>query len=405
MPKESNNSRGPGRPRADQSTNPYENKRRQQLRNAQQSYRRRKEAEIADLRTQTKDMQVNAAKLSESLLTLLDNVIQDSTSLNPAIYNSIITSVKHMLPIADAISQAGSKDEPTALTPESLDKGSVTIDKDNQPLEPNTPSLEITTKASSIQEPSFTTDNQLSLSNPQAIHGSLNLPKYNTPDIFRDWFSPNYLLPEIPVDCYPEAPLAVRITYTALRGVSHHLHDPKTSANVGSRIFPFQTGPVSRSQLVSKVDQLMSITEELLAACHCSTLNDSDTSDTERPAVKAYFKNKSYYQSEDWRRKYGQWFSAYDVEAFIRNNFAMMESAEQYFINTQLKRIEGVTTDLLDVEGGMSIVSIRKSDLINGIIGGGVCLEDVPSFRVTDVKDTLKGLIQRSMIDQRIVQT
>ncbi|RFU31420.1 hypothetical protein B7463_g4913, partial [Scytalidium lignicola] len=405
MPKGSRSPRGPGRPRADTSSNPYENKRRQQLRNAQQSYRRRKDAEIAELKIQMKKMQTNAAKLSKSLLGLLDNVIQDSTSLNPIICNYIATSVKHMLPIADAISHVETGEQTVALPPESADKGS-TVEKDSQYLELDTLYLLKTPRASFIQESLFPVGSQLDTSNLASVNES---PKSNVPYLFRDWFTASYLAPGNPIDpfntfIYPGASLAIRITHTALKAASYILRNPKTSANVGPRMFPFHTGPLIRSELASKVDQLLFITDQLLVSSRYS-MRDSQASgnDSEPSVVRKYFEGKSYYESQEWRRKYGQWLSAYDVEMYLQTNFGVTESVDYIYIKYQDNTRQGIATNLVGVDIDVPVVSIKKSDLINDIVKYAVCVEDVPSFQFTDVRDVLERLIYKAMQSDQIV--
>ncbi|RQM04842.1 hypothetical protein DH86_00003748, partial [Scytalidium sp. 3C] len=117
--------------RASKSRRVKQSKRRQQLRDAQQSYRRRKETEISELKSRMKNMQLDAVRLSESLVDLLDDVIKDSDSLKPSLYASLVSAVKHMIPIANAIVEVAPSEIGTSPSSEDSGKSS-TMDQNSQ---------------------------------------------------------------------------------------------------------------------------------------------------------------------------------------------------------------------------------------------------------------------------------
>lgn len=85
-------------------------------------------------------MQLDAVRLSESLVDLLDDVIKDSDSLKPSLYASLVSAVKHMIPIANAIVEVAPSEIGTSPSSEDSGKSS-TMDQNSQRQEQDTLSL------------------------------------------------------------------------------------------------------------------------------------------------------------------------------------------------------------------------------------------------------------------------
>lgn len=209
----------------------------------------------------------------------------------------------------------------------------------------------------------------------------------------------------------------MRINHTCLLRASSFLHDPNRSISVGRRIFPFHAGPFIIPELVSKMDQLVTLSDQLLVSSHYAGLGNHNvtvnTNTRGQSIMKEFFKDRSYYESEEWRRKYGQWFSAYDVQTYLETNFDMRENMEYIHIEYKQNTPDSPAVFPFDSDTSSFAVSIKKSDLINSkfipyytenianindhleITEKAICLEDVPSFRFTDVQSVLAKLIKQ----------